>query len=308
MQANLGRAPNTVEAYGRALESYLSFVAQLALDPVTVGREQIALYVRDLIAASPCSSRDQLLAHLPSKPLSNATVQQRLTAVRLFYDFLVEAGHCSVNPAQEDERRRIARELHDQLGQNITALHLALTSLKTQMQMGTPQWDMVMRAEQLTTRLHEDARALAVELRPSNLEELGLFAAVQQHIEEWSAYYNIAAEVESIGPGQERLDAEIETVLYRVTQEALTNVAKHAQAEHVSIILERRSNSVHLTIEDDGQGFDLERVQQRLDAHRHLGIEGMHERTELVGGTLTIEATPGRGTTLFIQIPLSSHL
>jgi len=98
MQANLGRAPNTVEAYGRALESYLSFVAQLGLDPAAIGREQIALYVRDLTALPTCSSGDKLSTRLLGKPLSNATVQQRLTAVRLFYDFLLQAGSCSVNP------------------------------------------------------------------------------------------------------------------------------------------------------------------------------------------------------------------
>src|SRR5262245_24925805 len=98
MQANLGRAPNTVEAYGRALESYLSFVAQLGLDPVAVGCEQIALYVRDLTAPATCSPGDMRSARLLGKPLSNATVQQRLTAVRLFYDFLLQAGSCSVNP------------------------------------------------------------------------------------------------------------------------------------------------------------------------------------------------------------------
>jgi site-specific recombinase XerD len=98
MQANLGRAPNTVEAYGRALESYLSFVAQLGLDPAAVGPEQIALYVRDLTVPPTCSSDEKLSSHLLGKPLANATIQQRLTAVRLFYDFLLQAGSCSVNP------------------------------------------------------------------------------------------------------------------------------------------------------------------------------------------------------------------
>ncbi len=98
MQANLSRAPNTVEAYGRALESYLRFVAQLGVDPAAVGPEQIALYVRELTARPTCSPGDKLSPRVPSKSLSNATVQQQLTAVRLFYDFLIGAGSCSVNP------------------------------------------------------------------------------------------------------------------------------------------------------------------------------------------------------------------
>jgi signal transduction histidine kinase len=206
--------------------------------------------------------------------------------------------------AQEDERRRIARDLHDQLGQNISALGLALGSLKTHLQMGTAQWDTVIQAEQLVARLNDDASRLALELRPSNLADLGLLVALQQHIEEWSAHHRIATEIQSIGWGQERFGAEVETVLYRVTQEALTNVVKHAQAQHVSIILEQRDNTVHLTIEDDGQGFDLQAVQHRPDAHHHFGLLGMRERITLIGGTLGIETMPGHGTTLFVHIPL----
>jgi PAS domain S-box-containing protein len=214
----------------------------------------------------------------------------------------------SLVTAQEDERRRIARELHDQLGQNITALALALASLKTHLQIGTPQWDMVIQAEQLVAQLDDDADRLALELRPSRVEELGLLAAVQQHIEEWSAHHQIVAEVESIGWGWERFGAEMETVLYRVIQEALTNVAKHAQAEHVSIILEQRGNTVHLTIEDDGQGFDFEAVQHRPDTHHLMGLLGMRERIGLVGGMFSIETTPGRGTTLLVHIPLPAGM
>ncbi len=213
----------------------------------------------------------------------------------------------SLVTAQEDERQRIARELHDQLGQNITALGLVLATLKDQAPVGTPQRDMVIRAQQLATRLDEDADRLALELRPSNVEDLGLLAAVQQHIEEWSAHHKITAEIESVGWSQERLPDEMETVLYRVIQEAVTNVAKHAQAQHVSIILQQRDNTVLLTIEDDGKGFDLEVIQQRPDAHHHLGLLGMGERITLVDGTLNIETTPGGGTTLYIRVPLSSH-
>jgi PAS domain S-box-containing protein len=213
----------------------------------------------------------------------------------------------SLVTAQEDERRRIARELHDQLGQNIAALGLALASLKSHVQMDTPQWDMVIRTEHLVAQLNEDTSRLALELRPSNVEDLGLLAAVQQHIEEWSAYHQIAVELESIGWDQERLPDEIETVLYRVIQEALTNVLKYAQAQHLSIILQQRVNTVLLTIADDGQGFDLDAIQQRPDAHHHLGLLGMRERITLVDGTLNIETTPGGGTTLYIHIPFSLY-
>jgi two-component system CheB/CheR fusion protein len=207
--------------------------------------------------------------------------------------------------AQEEERRRISRELHDQLGQQLSALRLGLDALASSPSADPPA---VARLRQLAEQLDRNVDRLALELRPSALDDLGLLVALQQHVEEWAEHYGVAAEFQTTGIDRRRLPAEIETVIYRVAQEALTNAAKHAGARHVSVsvVFERRSGQVRLTVEDDGRGFDVEAARQSPDAHRKLGLLGMQERVALAGGTLTIESAPERGTTVFVRIPIAN--
>jgi signal transduction histidine kinase len=144
----------------------------------------------------------------------------------------------------------------------------------------------------------QDVRSLAVELRPSALDDFGLSAALERLTETFSERSGIAAAVEAnLGPA--RLPAAVETVLYRLVQEALTNVVKHAAAEHVSVVVTRRDGGVSAVVEDDGQGFAAGDVRE--DA---LGIVGMQERLGLVGGTLAIESTAGGGTAVVAYVPL----
>ncbi len=200
--------------------------------------------------------------------------------------------------AQEEERRRIARELHDQFGQQISALRLGLTTLADPAQRDQID-ETLARLQAITAQLDQDVDRLALELRPTTLDDLGLQVALQQHVEEWSGHHNIAAEFQMTGSEQRPIPPEIEIVLYRVVQEALTNVLKHSDARHVSILLERRADQVRTIIEDDGRGFDPETVRQQ----NRLGLLGMQERVALVGGTVTIETTIGRGTSVFVHIP-----
>jgi PAS domain S-box-containing protein len=213
----------------------------------------------------------------------------------------------AVVTAQEDERRRVARELHDQLGQSVSAIRLGLATLTNLAQPRTHVPDTITRLQQLATQLDEDVDRLALQLRPSALDDLGLLAAVQQHVDEWSERYQIPTDLQTTGLEHARLPAELEIVVYRVIQEALTNVLKHANAQYVSIVLERESNQVSLIVEDDGRGFDAEAMQHPRDAERRLGLLGMRERVALVNGTFTLESTPERGTSLFVRIPLSSE-
>jgi signal transduction histidine kinase len=208
--------------------------------------------------------------------------------------------------AQEEERRRISRELHDQLGQSLSALRLGLGTLADPTQAQAPRQEAIARLQQIAAQLDEDIDRLALELRPSALDDLGLHAVLQQHLEEWSSRYAIPAEFQATGLDGQHLPPEIEIVIYRVVQEALTNIFKHAGAQHVSVILERRHDQVRVIVEDDGQGFDLEAVQQSPDILRKLGLVGMGERVALVGGSFTVESTPGSGTTVFVRIPLPS--
>ena len=204
--------------------------------------------------------------------------------------------------AQEDERRRVARDLHDQLGQQLTTLQLKLETLKgqagDQQQLAAGFEDL----QVLARNLDADVEFLAWELRPTSLDDLGLAPALGNYVKEWSERFRIVAEFHDTGLAGERLSPEIESNLYRIAQEALNNVAKHAQAATANVLLERRDNQISLIVEDDGVGFDSE--AERSDAER-LGLTGIRERAALIGGSLEIETAPNKGTTLYIRIPVS---
>jgi signal transduction histidine kinase len=198
--------------------------------------------------------------------------------------------------AQEAERRRLALELHDETGQALTSILLGLKTIRSAPDEGAAE-----RAEAdvraLVVQALQDVRALAVELRPSALDDFGLAAALERLAETFSERSGIKTSIET--NLDERLPPEVETALYRVAQEALTNVVKHAGAEKVSIVVSKRDGWVAATIDDDGRGFATSDV--RDDA---LGLVGMRERIELVGGTLSVESAERSGTTIAAQVPL----
>lgn len=200
---------------------------------------------------------------------------------------------------QEDERRRIARELHDQMGQHLAAVGLGLKFAKDATADPSPERDRLQSLQLLTDKIGRDVHQLALELRPTALDDLGLQAAVANYAEGWSERSGVEIDFHGFHPATSRLPPAVETALYRVVQEALTNVLKHADAKRVSVVLQRTSGQVSAVIEDDGRGFSAERIGE----HR-LGILGMRERVGLVGGTLTIESIPDRSTTVIARIPL----
>ena len=208
--------------------------------------------------------------------------------------------------AQEEVQRRIARELHDQVGQTVTGLSLGLKGLeRTLVEEG--QREQVRWLQQLAGEIGRDIHRAAADLRPTALDDLGLRKALQAYCSAWSERYGMVVDVQAIGGwDDERLPMEVETVLYRIVQEALTNVLKHADARNVSVVLERKDGVTRAIVEDDGRGFDLEtlpRDDTRDSQGGHLGLLGIRERLSLVGGTLTVESAPGTGTTLFVQVP-----
>lgn len=206
--------------------------------------------------------------------------------------------------AQEDERRRIARELHDHTGQHLTAIMLGLGSLTNSEplppRMLTRVGQLLNSVEQLGKELHR----LAWELRPAVLDDLGLLVALSNYVDEWSERARIPADFHSRGVTRQRLPPQIETTAYRIAQEALTNIVRHAGARHVSVILEQRFDHLLVIVEDDGKGFDVEALRRVPVAERRLGVLGMQERVALVGGTLDIESAPGQGTTVFVRMPI----
>ncbi len=198
---------------------------------------------------------------------------------------------------QELERRRLARELHDETGQALTSILLGLRAVEEADQaaeVGKAIGDL----RELVVATLQDVRRLAVQLRPKALDDFGLVPALERLVQTFSESSGIKVDLEA-QLGEERLPNEVETTLYRITQEALTNVVKHAGATKVSILLVRRSGSATVVIEDDGGGFDPADA-----AADRLGLEGMRERAELHEGRLTIETSPGSGTTLVVEIPL----
>jgi signal transduction histidine kinase len=204
--------------------------------------------------------------------------------------------------AQEEERRRIARELHDETGQSLTSLTLGLASITQSYEVGDIHRKAVeLRA--LAGRTLDEVHNLSRGLRPSILDDLGLVPALERHLQEYQSR-GLRVDLHALGL-EGRLPGPVEIAVYRIVQEALTNIVKHAAASAVSVLLERRDGAVRIIVEDDGRGFELHRVLASGDADRGLGLHGMHERAVLLGGSLTVESAPGRGTTVFASIPLA---
>jgi two-component system CheB/CheR fusion protein len=206
--------------------------------------------------------------------------------------------------SQEEERRRVSRDLHDQMGQHLTALRLNLEPLKDRSLLQNGLREQVERLEQIAMQLDADADFLAWQLRPPVLDDVGLAAALERRVKEWARYFNIHAEFHTSGFRQTRLAPEIETHLYRIAQESLNNVAKHAGASRVDVLLEYRKNYAVLIVEDNGQGFDPNQTAITGDEGKEFGLIGMRERAALFGGTVEVESAPDQGTTIFVRIPI----
>ncbi len=206
--------------------------------------------------------------------------------------------------AQEDERSRISRELHDEIGQQLAALMLALKALES----AEPGAQMLKKLAELryaTEQMSREIHHIAAELRPVVLDKLGLVGALSSHLEGWLGRSGLAVDFVSAGLDTGRLPSEIETTLYRVIQEALNNVHKHAAAQRVSVSVVRRDHSVVAIVEDDGRGFDVDAETFSVEGPR-LGIAGMRERVAIVGGQLTVDSSPGSGATVRVKLPLKS--
>jgi two-component system sensor histidine kinase UhpB len=214
----------------------------------------------------------------------------------------LQALSSQVIDAQEAERKRIARELHDETAQNLTSLLVRLRILE---RAADPAAVRACTAElrELTLKALEEVRNMARELRPTVLDDLGLVAAAQSYTEHCAELlgFGVTFHAENF---PRRLAPQVELVLYRVIQEALTNVARHANAQHVSVVLAEQGGYAVATIRDDGVGFDVEAVLSSKE--RGLGLFGMQERMALVGGRLQIHAGPGRGAQVRAEVPIEA--
>jgi PAS domain S-box-containing protein len=211
---------------------------------------------------------------------------------------------------QEAERARIARDLHDHIGQMLTALRLKVERLYDMIPKNELARNQIMSIREIAAKMDRDVGFLSRELRPTELDSLGLYNAIGAFVNEWSRQFGVDAEFQAVNASANssngNLPREIETNLYRITQEALNNIVKHADATHVSVLLHSRPESIGLVVEDDGVGFDAEAPRDLNGSHGY-GIIGMRERTELLGGSFEIESGEDSGTSIHVRIPLKGN-
>jgi signal transduction histidine kinase len=224
--------------------------------------------------------------------------RQRLESAR------VELLRQLVN-AEEKERRRIARDLHDHLGQQVTALSLRLGVFKNMHGIESPVRKELEGLLRIVRQIDEDLDFVVWELRPPVLDDLGLPDALNEYAQSWSRHYNLPVRVRVAGLEQ-RLPAEVESELYRILQEALNNIAKHARAQSVEVSFETQAEQVVLTVQDDGVGFEM--PQGTGADGRGLGLLGMQERATRLGAELAIDSEQGNGTRVRVSVPVGRSL
>jgi len=208
--------------------------------------------------------------------------------------------------AQEEERKRLARELHDQTGQSLLGLAMGLRSVETLMETEPALAEQrVQELERLSAGAVDDLRQMIADLRPAQLDDLGLVPALRDMANNVAARSQMQIEMNVLG-SRRRLRAEVETILYRLAQEALNNAARHSHATRVTIKLDFSGQAVALDIRDNGVGFSPEAVLKSQAPRRAWGLLGMQERVALVGGTVEIDAAPGKGTRLRAHIPVQA--
>jgi len=295
---------------GRVLERRQSERVDSVLDDPDVDHEAMRLIGASTGLWVPLLVRGRAIGVLAAHDKLGADVRFTDTDLRLAETFAARAALAvdlseriardslrRVVEGQELERRRLARELHDETGQALTSILLGLKALEERSK------DPASRAateelRELVVSTLRDVRRLAVELRPSALDDFGLVAALERLAESFAEQTGISVDFQT-ALADERLPEEVETALYRIVQESLTNVVKHAQARRVSILLARKDGAVKAVVEDDGQGFDP--AEQTDDGY---GLMGMRERLALLGGRLEVESGHDGGTTIAAEVPV----
>lgn len=204
--------------------------------------------------------------------------------------------------AQENERRRIARDLHDEVGQSLTSLLVGLRNVADADSLESVRARIEPLREVVSTVL-DDIKRLARGLRPSVLDDLGLVPALERLVQEFGKTHDVDVSLDIRGLSGSRLLEQHEVTIYRIVQESLTNIAKHAQATTVNVAVERLGDKLKIAIQDDGRGFVVASAKQMI-SDGHLGLTGMQERAALLGGWLTIQSQPGQGTQTVSELPL----
>jgi signal transduction histidine kinase len=203
---------------------------------------------------------------------------------------------------QEDERRNLARELHDQIGQMLTGLQFSLSALLPQAT--DAQKEKIASIQKMVSNLIAQTREISINLRPSMLDDTGLILTLIWHFDRFTSQTDIEVKFKHYNILDKRFKPEVETAIYRIVQEALTNVARHAKTDVVEVTIKLEGQLITVEISDQGQGFDLDQV----DLSSHMGLNSMRERAYVVGGLMDIQTAPGSGTSIHAEIPLSGKV
>jgi len=261
---------------------------------------------------------NDLNRQLKTEILRRQAVEKALKESEQHYSLLLEQSHHmqeqlrslshQILTAQEDERRRISRELHDEVAQVLTAINLHLVRLKKEATADTRDLKkQITRTQRLVEKSVNVVHRFAGQLRPPALDDLGLFPALHSYVTDVAKQTGLSVHLASFTQGRiEKLDSTKRTVLYRVAQEALANVAKHAKASEVNVSIEKLRGVIRMEVKDNGKTFQ---VQAALRGRRkgRLGLLGMRERVEMVGGHFSIESEPDKGTTVRVEIPFANN-
>ena len=284
----------------------MGVVASMSLSIIIAGR------LWGLIACHHCTPRYlphrlrmacELFAQMASAKLETKLAAQEFEA-QLESESIHEDSSAREPEADlEAERQRIARELHDRLGQTLTLLQLGLDELGHSLPESEKFGLQIEGLKRLANGLCSEVNRLAWEIRPPALDDLGLETAIRHLIETWSERLNLQFDVR-LALNDRRLEPAVETTLYRVLQEAITNIARHAEATRVAVLLDANEKEVSMIVEDNGRGFSANEAISDDKLPKRLGLLGIRKRLSLVAGTLEVESAPGRGCTLYIRAPL----
>ncbi len=278
-----------------------TFVIGIALNQLVIKKlqhfmEAASLFGRgDFKRTIIFKSDDEIKRLADSFNLMAKTLMEKMRLERKYLSQIIEA--------QENERRRISRELHDEIGQALYAIKFNLEMIDKDLPQATPLVrGRLGEAKSLSSQTLTSMRQLALDLRPTMLDDLGLIPTLRWYVQNFSNRLNIYSNFEAMGL-EEKLPPQIETAFYRIIQEALNNIAKHAQADRVEISLMRRDSKILASIQDNGKGFDLDKVLHPESPERGFGLIGIQERVSLLGGQIEIQSRPGSGTLIHIEVP-----
>ncbi len=303
------------QAIGKAAHRLLGTLSPLSHDEVIKTLFEKGAWIGELLEATAdgkrisVSSRQALRRDVNGNPIGILVINRDITHAKKV-EKEIRSIPARLIAAQEEERKRIGGELHDSIGQILAALKYQIEALTIMMGKHAYSSEMLRVLEQIIPTLQfsiEETRNIYMGLKPTILYELGVVAALQWFCRDFSRLYPGHHVELQVDVKEEDIPQALKIVIFRITQEALNNVAKHSKAEWVDVILTKRKDKIDLTVADDGRGFDLPAVLSEPFG-RSMGLTGMRERTEIMAGTLLIQSQPGKGTQLHASWPAKGQL